>query len=182
MISSEGSHVWNDTDRRAQEVQLLIGAIGKLWRDELQRRLNELDLGITRLEFATLHCLASKSQTSSELGHVFLLDASTMVPVVDSLVRRGFVQRRRDPGDRRRYPLSITEEGIQLLEKLSSINQHDPLGGGLKGLTAEAQSQLVTSLRYLLTHMPYGETALSDIDARLELYQHGVVRGRYGEQ
>jgi DNA-binding MarR family transcriptional regulator len=47
--------------------------------------------------------------------------ASDMVELVDRLEQLGWVARRRDPTDRRRYQLTITPEGRRTLERYDAI-------------------------------------------------------------
>jgi DNA-binding MarR family transcriptional regulator len=49
------------------------------------------------------------------------LDPSDIVAVVDILERAGFVARRRDPDDRRRYSLALTRAGRNALHRLDVI-------------------------------------------------------------
>ena len=48
-------------------------------------------------------------------------DPSDIVAVVDILERAGFVARRRDPDDRRRYSLGLTPAGRDALHRLDAI-------------------------------------------------------------
>jgi DNA-binding MarR family transcriptional regulator len=48
-------------------------------------------------------------------------DPSDIVTVVDILERAGFVARRRDPDDRRRYMLALTPDGRDALHRLDVI-------------------------------------------------------------
>jgi MarR family transcriptional regulator, lower aerobic nicotinate degradation pathway regulator len=48
-------------------------------------------------------------------------DPSDIVAVVDILERAGFVARRRDPDDRRRYSLGLTPAGREALRRLDAI-------------------------------------------------------------
>ncbi|MEU8801810.1 MarR family transcriptional regulator [Spirillospora sp. NPDC048819] len=45
------------------------------------------------------------------------MDAGDLVGIVDALEEAGHVERRRDPGDRRRYALEITEDGRVFLSE-----------------------------------------------------------------
>lgn len=56
-----------------------------------------------------------------------------LVNYVDELEQRGYVERRRDSGDRRRNALYLTDAGKQLMRKLS-------------GLTRQHESQLTAGL------------------------------------
>ena len=57
----------------------------------------------------TLHSSGPLSQGS--LGERLGIDRTTMVQLVDELERRGLVERKRNPDDRRSYQLTLTPEG-----------------------------------------------------------------------
>ena len=59
----------------------------------------------------------SQKRVSDQIAH----DPSDIVTVVDILERAGFVARRRDPDDRRRYSLSLTAAGRDALHRLDVI-------------------------------------------------------------
>lgn len=98
-------------------------------------------LGITRLSMATL--------TVTQLGEAVALHANGASVLVERLVQRGLIQRRRRRDDRRLVDLVITEEGRRLatlarpnlaeearsfLQPLSEADQHQ-LAGLLQRLT-----------------------------------------------
>ncbi len=49
------------------------------------------------------------------------LDPTNLVAVLNELEQRGFATRRRDPADRRRHLVEISNKGIALLEKVSEV-------------------------------------------------------------
>lgn len=49
------------------------------------------------------------------------VDRTTMVALVDILEQTGFVERRRDAGDRRGYQINITGKGAALLRKATNV-------------------------------------------------------------
>jgi len=59
----------------------------------------------------------SQKRVSEAIAH----DPSDMVAVVDILERAGFVARRRDARDRRRYSLALTPAGRRALHRLDAI-------------------------------------------------------------
>jgi DNA-binding MarR family transcriptional regulator len=83
----------------------------------------------------------SQQALSGQLG----LLPSRVVAYVDELEDRGYVERRRNPGDRRLHALYVTASGKKLLRKIGELGrQHDRL------LTAGLNTQQRDTLRELL--------------------------------
>lgn len=62
----------------------------------------------------------------NELAKATHLDRSTVVSVIDGLERRGLVERRAVPNDRRSKALRLTADGGALLKKLKRrVNEHE---------------------------------------------------------
>lgn len=79
------------------------------------------------------------------------MDPSDLVSVLDDLEQRGFAQRRRDDRDRRRFTVSITDEGRGALrERMETARAHeDEL---LAPLTSQERVELTTLLRKAYLH------------------------------
>lgn len=75
-----------------------------------------------------LSCVARLGPLSQrEVSEHLRIDAGDLVGIVDALEEAGHLQRRRDPEDRRRYALDVTEDGLLFLgrshERRSRLNQ-----------------------------------------------------------
>ncbi|MGH3449095.1 MAG: MarR family transcriptional regulator [Nocardioidaceae bacterium] len=71
-------------------------------------------------DFAFLSMLQAFRPTSQiELSHALNVNRSAMVKLVDDLEERDLVVRRRDPADRRRHVIALTDHGQQYLRELS---------------------------------------------------------------
>ncbi len=69
---------------------------------------------------------ANPDLKQSELARAAQLDRSTVVTVIDNLQRRGLVERRAAPHDRRSNAIRLTDAGTTLLRKLKrQVNQHE---------------------------------------------------------
>lgn len=76
-------------------------------------------LGLRPRHFAAFHTLASEGGCSQRtLGAALGMDPNSVVVVIDDLQQRGLVERRRDPNDRRRYALYLTDAGRDMLEQV----------------------------------------------------------------
>lgn len=77
---------------------------------ELARRRLE-PLGLTVQLCGVLIRLAEGALSQHELGEQLGIDRTTVVELIDELERKGFVERRRNPADRRSYLLTLTARG-----------------------------------------------------------------------
>ena len=91
--------------------------------------LTPADAGILRL----LRVEAGPSQ--QELATRLQIHPSRLVAILDNLEKRGFVERRANPEDRRLYSLHLTQAGGETLQKIGSVaRQHqDALLSSLNG-------------------------------------------------
>lgn len=67
-------------------------------------------------QFRVMKRLAQRPWLVSELAHSLQLSVATISVAVDSLVRRGLVQRGEAAGDRRAIVLRLTPEGVRSFE------------------------------------------------------------------
>jgi DNA-binding MarR family transcriptional regulator len=75
-------------------------------------------LGLSGKGFGALILLVQHGPLSQQrLGERQGVDRTTMVAVVDELESAGYVERRRDPRDRRAYSLHATAKGRRVLER-----------------------------------------------------------------
>jgi DNA-binding MarR family transcriptional regulator len=154
----------------ALELRALLPAIMKLSARSIEQRLAEYDVDISGLQFGLLKMLQRHPFTLSQLSKLFMLDPSTLVPVVDTLERKGFIERGRDPNDRRRVPLHLTEKAIALLEAMPTFHEDDVLVKSLAQLGQGKSVQLVKLLRELVQSMPEGETVLCNMYEHLDIH------------
>jgi len=117
-----GAPIDNDQD------QISLGRLSRFLGFRLRRVQNQLsrdfaaqtrDWSLRAGMFSSLEIIAanpgiSQAELSGEVG----LDKSAVVPLVDDLEARGWVERNKSPRDRRRNELSITDRGRAELDKL----------------------------------------------------------------
>jgi DNA-binding MarR family transcriptional regulator len=91
--------------------------LGRLARASGARMRRELEgAGISRREFAVLDRLAASGPIPQQrLGQDLHIHSSNLVAVLDDLEARGLIRRPRDPQDRRRYRLELSDEGEKAL-------------------------------------------------------------------
>jgi DNA-binding MarR family transcriptional regulator len=102
------------------QAAFLLAQLGAHAASQFAERLGVLDLapadaGILRL----LRVAAGLSQ--QELASKLQIHPSRLVAILDNLEKRGFVERRANPDDRRLYSLYLTKDGGEVLEKIGKV-------------------------------------------------------------
>ena len=132
------------------------------------KRLQNLDLDITRLQVAVLRLLEHEgAHTMTDVSRKFSVDASTLVPTVEALNQKGYISKERDSNDRRRYPLTLTDEGRALLAKIPTLDPEDPILNGLDHMGVEHGAQMIRLLHELVLTLPDSAELLTNAQSRL---------------
>lgn len=99
-----------------------------------------------------LHAVAALAPVSQrEISDRLMLDPSDLVSLVDILERAGYVERRRDPLDRRRYALEITTAGELAVIRLTQVAR-EASEQVLAPLDAAERKQFGALLRRVVEH------------------------------
>jgi DNA-binding MarR family transcriptional regulator len=118
--------------------------------EQMYALIAELDISITQMK--TLHVLAdggsevSVKLLSDRLG-LSLPGASR---IVDALLRRGWLERREDPDDRRMKRVGITAEGRKALDRIETARL-----AGLEDYAASLTPEQRTRLSSALSDLPH---------------------------
>ncbi len=82
------------------------------------RRCTEAGMGPRLKHFVALsHLRELGPVTQQTLGGVFCVDSNNLVLLLNELEASGLVERRRDPEDRRRHIVEITDDGRRVLDE-----------------------------------------------------------------
>jgi DNA-binding MarR family transcriptional regulator len=129
---------------RAPGAAFLLSQVGyhtsKLW----QQRLAALDMDPRHVVLLRL-IAAEEGRSQQALGKQMRIPASRVVALVDDLERRGFLERRRSPADRRAWALFLTAEGRAALGRVMAVSA-DHEDRICAGLTGDERAQLITLL------------------------------------
>lgn len=134
----------NFNDMGKGQAAFLLAQLGAHAASQFAERLGFLELappdaGILRL----LRVAAGLSQ--QELASKLKIHPSRLVAILDNLEKRGFVERRPNPDDRRLYSLYLTKDGGEILESIGKVarEHQDAL---LSVLNQEERDQLASLL------------------------------------
>ena len=128
------------TPLRSERCGFLIGRVGKLASRRFAQALETIDLKPPHA--AVLMTLRDGGAlTQQALGERLQMDPSNLVGVLNELEENGWVLRRRDPADRRRHIVEISNGGADRVAKVEGI---------VSGVEAELLSVLDERERDLL--------------------------------
>ncbi len=119
----------------------LMRALRRRFTQDLSRH------GLTFPQFMTLLSLhrMGKPCRMGPLADATMQSAASTTAIVDRLLERGLVERRRDPNDRRSVVVSLTEAGQEMLRQIKADRRHT-VKQVLAHLAPEEQSRLLETL------------------------------------
>jgi len=141
-----------------------MGVFGRLSRAKavLDRSLSRTfgRFGLHSWEFDVLATLRRNGEpyslTPTELYRSMMLSSGAMTNRLDRLEGRGLVRRSRDPRDRRGVRITLTEEGLELIER--AVEAHVEGEEKMLGSLSEEDRELLAGLlRKLLISMEVAE-------------------------
>lgn len=134
-------------------------------REHAERHIASLGLGFS--DFAVLEYLLHKGPSPvNTIGAKIRLTSGSITVAVDRLERKGMVERRNDPGDRRTRIVHLTSPGHKVIACAFADHQI-AMSRAVSGLTTEERNQAAELLRKLglaaqsLLHEPCKNGALS---------------------
>jgi DNA-binding MarR family transcriptional regulator len=138
-----------------------MGLLSQLNR-VVYRRATEEVLGIKLKQLIALEILAkNEGCLQQELGATLMVDPNNCVLLLNELDEHGFVERQRDPKDRRRHIVVITAAGTKALAK-AEAKLEELEGEVLSNLDATEREQL----RDLLLRAMDGQDPSLDLPCR----------------
>jgi DNA-binding MarR family transcriptional regulator len=141
-------------DKAPSTLAFLLSQVGFYASRRFAQRLAALDLHPP--EFRVLNVVdAAEGQSQQAIGEAIQAPASRMVAIVDGLERRGLIERRLHPGDRRIRTLYLTGEGRTLLargRKIAMEHEEDLT----RGMSAADRARLVALLQKIVDEQGIG--------------------------
>jgi DNA-binding MarR family transcriptional regulator len=145
------------TDVKQVSSRKLAAELLELWHhlmrgssEQMYALIAELDISITQMK--TLHVLAEGGSEVSvkELSDRLGLSLPGASRIVDALMRRGWLERREDPDDRRMKRIGITGEGRKALDRIETARL-----AGLEDYAASLTPEQRTRLSSALSDLPH---------------------------
>jgi len=97
-----------------ESIVYLVRKSARIFSNAMDLELRKI--GVTVAQWYVLAALSIKNGiTQKEIAEVIAIESSTIVPIIDVLEREGFVERRRDPADRRINRIYLVEEKLDSL-------------------------------------------------------------------
>jgi DNA-binding MarR family transcriptional regulator len=142
-------------DRAPSSLAFLLSQVGIHAARRFAERMEEIDLQPPL--FRVLNLIdAAEGRSQQEIGQAVQVPPSRMVALVDELERRGFVERRPDPDDRRVRALFLTREGREILGRGREIaRSHER--ELTRGMPAADRKRLLELLRQVVDLQTIGE-------------------------
>lgn len=104
-------------DDRGRTVVWMTRTVHRQYDVAGQKILDKENISISHWYY--LRVLAARGELNQlELSRRVGIASTTAVPALDSMESRGLLKRTRDPKDRRKYYVGLTDEGRRLVEKL----------------------------------------------------------------
>ena len=104
-------------DERGRTIPWIARTLHRLYNGHAQKILDEEK--VTIAHWIYLRVLAERGELNQlELSKRVGMASTTAVPALDSMEKRGLLKRRRDPKDRRKYYVGLTDKGRSLVDKL----------------------------------------------------------------
>lgn len=113
-------------------------------------RIEMINNNINITEFAVLEVLYLKGkQTIQQIAKSILITSGSMTYVIDKLEQKGLLKRTACPDDRRAIHVILTDDGINLMNKIMPKHQEliDDMFGSLNHDEAETMVKLLKKVR-----------------------------------
>lgn len=113
----------------------------------VHRRSTEQLLGMRVKQFGTLCYIRDRGPVlQQDLGESLYMDPNNLVLLLNDLEAHGWIERRRDPDDRRRHIVAVTTDGDRAIDRAerSMESIEDEVLAGLSGKEREELRRLLS--------------------------------------
>jgi DNA-binding MarR family transcriptional regulator len=110
------------------------------------------------------HLVLSGPLTIGEMARHLARAQSVVSEIVDHLERDGLLERMRDPKDRRRTLVWLTDAGVERLDREREVLSHDLLARAMARMSDRDRRSLLRGMRSLLAADGAGERKIPTIE------------------
>ncbi|MBF8270726.1 MAG: transcriptional regulator [Gammaproteobacteria bacterium] len=137
-----------------QSLGFLLFEVLRLLRRNFGRRVQ-----LTQVQWRALAIL-SLNEGINQAGLADLLEVRpiTLARLIDRMEEAGWVERRRDPGDRRAVRLYLTRQAGPMMDTMKTLNG-ETLKQALAGLSKATRKQLIDTLNVIKNNLLAAESA-----------------------
>ncbi len=101
----------------------LINDLSRVWRTRLDQRLKPLGLSQVQWRVLLLLSRVQEPLVQRELADRIGIEGPTLVQLLDRMARRGWVERRPSPHDRRCKTVHLTPKARGVVQKIRSVTR-----------------------------------------------------------
>ncbi len=129
------------------QVIALLPDLAKAFRTDEPQEVLHIDISFPEI-FVLRQLSSNKEPTMSELGRSISMDLSTLTRMVDKLVEKEFVVRKRDPEDRRMVRVAITAEGRKIISRFEE-QKKKKIESILRQMTSQERKDILNIFKTL---------------------------------
>ena len=105
-------------EHKNKRIGFLLERTTRIAKLSFTKAFKNLKVDITPEQWIVLDILNNQgSMSQKDIGNASFKNAPTISRIIDNLVKKGFVDRVGEEGDRRKTSISLTEEGLALVTK-----------------------------------------------------------------
>lgn len=169
VFSSLAKHTMNNNDP-SRNIGFLIHEVARLMRRNFHRRVSAL--GLTQAQWRTLtHLSRHEGINQSALAELLEIRPITLARLIDRLQNAGWVERQKDPADRRVCRLYLTEAAQPMLVEMQQ-RAAETRKDALAGLSQDEQAQVLHLLDSLKQNLLQAEAQLPPAAPDSDLNDH----------
>ncbi|MDA7946952.1 MAG: MarR family transcriptional regulator [Hyphomicrobiaceae bacterium] len=141
----------------------LMADVSRLLRKRFDQRARAL--GLTRAQWRVLAQLRRREGINQrDLAEILEIESITLVRHIDRLEAKGWVERRRDPADRRAWRLHLNAQVQPVLDKMREFSELTRMEA-LAGISEEESEELIDRLLQIKSNMLKREPVEPEADA-----------------
>jgi DNA-binding MarR family transcriptional regulator len=139
-----------------ESIGFLLSDVSRLMRRRFDERARSSGASVT--QWRVLKILERQpGLNQGQIAELLEVEPITSCRMIDRLEESGFVERRRDPADRRAWRIHLTDKATPVLAELHTL-AGEMIEDSLQGLNAAERDALVASLHIIRSNLTHTES------------------------